>query len=205
MPMGSFECKKFADEIDMKIITSSPNYPKSNGLAERAVQLCKKILKKSEKEEEVLKSLLAYRMTPVKGLNYTPAQLTQSRNLRIDLPMQDNKLQPQLCKNVDIQQMNKQSVMKTYYDRDARQRAPFVMNQKVLFQNNNKWQLGIITEICETPRSYIIRSNGREYRRNSNHIRSYFDNNENQSKNSANSNRLNSSQVPKFTRSGRTY
>lgn len=41
MPFNSFECKKFAESLDFKFETSSPDYPKSNGLAERAVQYAK--------------------------------------------------------------------------------------------------------------------------------------------------------------------
>lgn len=31
VPVGSFECNQFASKHDIKIITSSPPYPKSNG------------------------------------------------------------------------------------------------------------------------------------------------------------------------------
>lgn len=75
MPFGSYECKNFAKENDFEIITSSPRYSQSNGLAERAVQICKNILKKSQSEDIVLKSLMAYRTTPTKYMKYSPAQL----------------------------------------------------------------------------------------------------------------------------------
>lgn len=40
-PCSSFEFKKIASSWGFKIINSSPNYPKSNGLAEKAVGIDK--------------------------------------------------------------------------------------------------------------------------------------------------------------------
>lgn len=208
MPLGSFECIEHARKIDAKIITSSPHYAQSNGLAERSVQICKNILKKSENEEAVLKALLAYRTTPIKDMKYSPAQLLQSRNLRTELPMRESKFRPELCVNVNKQLENKQNNMRAYYDRNAKQRPPFVLNQGVLFINNHKWQLGKIIEICDTPRSYIIESEGRTYRRNSKHIRRFTEKEAepSQSNYSADSHHSTQSQtLRKVTRSGRTY
>lgn len=56
----------------MKCVTSSPRYAQSNGMAERAVQICKNILNKSQSEKEVLRALMAYRTTPIKNMNYSP-------------------------------------------------------------------------------------------------------------------------------------
>ncbi|KAK3736765.1 hypothetical protein QZH41_008005 [Actinostola sp. cb2023] len=47
MPYSSLEFRKFAKEWDFTLTTSSPTYPQSNGLSERAVQTMKGILKKS--------------------------------------------------------------------------------------------------------------------------------------------------------------
>lgn len=204
MPFGSYECRNFAKENDIEIITSSPHYPQSNGLAERAVQICKNILKKSECEENILKSLMAYRSTPTKYMNYSPAQLLQSRNLRTDIPTHIEKLKPKLCVDVDKQHENKQLKAKLYYDETARQRSSFTLKEKVLFRNNNIWQSGVIIGICDEPRSYTIQSFGRNYRRNSKHIRHLFENKNINNTNDEN-NRSDLESRPKFTRSGRSY
>lgn len=47
MPYNSMEFKKFGNERDIKLTTSSPRYPKSNGHAERAVQISKNILRRA--------------------------------------------------------------------------------------------------------------------------------------------------------------
>ena len=41
MPFGSKELYQFSREWEFEIITSSPEYPKSNGLAEKGVQVIK--------------------------------------------------------------------------------------------------------------------------------------------------------------------
>lgn len=202
MPMGSYESKQFAKRHDIKIITSSPNFPQSNGMAERAVGICKNILKKSDDEEQIYRSLLAYRTTPTKDLLYSPAQLMQNRNLRNELPMHVNKFRPKLCTNVEKQQQAKQNKCKTYYDRNAKPRnLELKNNQRVLFTNNNQWKLGDVVEKHDTPRSYVIRSDGRDYRRNTKHIKIF---NENPTQNKTNQTQIVHTHQ-KFTRSGRTY
>ncbi|XP_055306523.1 uncharacterized protein LOC129570827 [Sitodiplosis mosellana] len=110
MPMGSYETKQFAKKHDIEIITSSPNFPQSNGMAEKAVGICKNILRKSENEEDILRALLAYRTTPTKNMSYSPAQLIQNRNLRTELPMHINKFRLELCIDVEKQQQAKQKI-----------------------------------------------------------------------------------------------
>lgn len=56
----------------IEIITSTSHYAQSNGLAERAVQICKNILKRTENEEEIIEAIMAYRTTPTKHMKYTP-------------------------------------------------------------------------------------------------------------------------------------
>lgn len=45
-PFGSYELKKFLDERSIKLTHSPPYHPQSNGLAERAVQTAKSVLRK---------------------------------------------------------------------------------------------------------------------------------------------------------------
>lgn len=176
----------------------------SNGMAERAVQICKNILKKSDSEENVIRSLMAYRTTPTKDMQYSPAQLLQNRALRTELPMHNNKFQPKLCVEVDQQLEHKQHKSRIYYNRNARTRPTnFETNQQVLFKNNNKWQLGHITEKHSTPRSFIIQSDGRSYRRNTKHMKKYNEN-KNNSQN-INNESMEQQDYRKVTRSGKHY
>lgn len=47
MPYSSYKLQQFANDWGFKITTSSPYYPKSNGLAEKAVGIAKNLLKKT--------------------------------------------------------------------------------------------------------------------------------------------------------------
>lgn len=76
--------------------TPSPHYRQSNGLAEKTVQVPKRILTKAkEDKEDPYLSLLEYSNTPVNGLK-SPAQILRSRRLRSILPTTAQQLGPQV-------------------------------------------------------------------------------------------------------------
>lgn len=173
MPFGSYECTEFAKKLDFKIITSSPHYPKSNGLAERSVQICKNILRKTNNFFEMQKALLEYRSTPTQFMTYSPAQLVQNRNLRTSLPAHVNKFKPKLCtEDVVKMQIQKKTIdSKKYYDRNAKFRHEFNIDDKVYMWNANRWVPGVIIKQLDAPRSYLVTANNKQYRRNSRDIR----------------------------------
>ena len=101
MPFGSQECKTFARQWNFEIHTSSPNFPQSNGLAERNVQTVKQLLRKSLAEsKDPYIALLEFRNTPITGMKYTPAQMLMSRVLRSKLPCVNNVLEPKVASHV---------------------------------------------------------------------------------------------------------
>ena len=62
--------------------TSSPRYPQSNGVSERAVKTIKSLLKKSDDQYETL-------------LAYSPAEILMGRKLRTTVPVIPSSLDPQ--------------------------------------------------------------------------------------------------------------
>lgn len=85
-PYSSSEFKIFAESWGFTHTTTSPHYPQSNGLAEKYVQISKRILDKAKAEnKDPYLSLLEYRKAPVDNLK-SPAQLLMSRRLRSILP-----------------------------------------------------------------------------------------------------------------------
>ena len=95
MPFASREMKQFANEWGFKLITSSPTYPRSNGLSERYVQTVKQLLRKAHKEgKSPHRALLDYRTSPVAGTKYSPSQLLMSRRFKGTLPVKEELLQP---------------------------------------------------------------------------------------------------------------
>ena len=75
------EFAHFANEWDFSQITSSPNYPQSNGLVEKSVHIAKKLLKKSKSDNrDPYLGLIELRNTPLDNLAAL-AQLLMSRSL----------------------------------------------------------------------------------------------------------------------------
>lgn len=170
-PFNSLECNEFAKANDFTYQTSSPRYPRSNGMAERAVQIVKNILRKTKTDVELQSALLEYRNTPTKDMQHAPSQLIQNRMLRAKLPMHNNKFIPNNRENINQQLANKAARVKYYHDKNAKSRPDFLPNEKVLVFVNDAWQQGKIVSAWHTPRSYVVEVTGKTYRRNSSHIK----------------------------------
>lgn len=67
---GSQVFSKFKEEYGFKLITRSPNYPQSNGLAKAAVEIAKNIIRKNEDWHQ---RLLIYRNSPLEN-GYSTAE-----------------------------------------------------------------------------------------------------------------------------------
>ncbi|CAB4036001.1 Hypothetical predicted protein [Paramuricea clavata] len=88
--------------------TSSPYYPKSNGLAEKAVQTVRRLLTKAKADDKYpYLSLLEYRNTPIDDVG-PPSQLLMSRRLKSILPTTTSQLQLQIInpKAVEVKLRN---------------------------------------------------------------------------------------------------
>ena len=78
--------KDFAEKYGFDHVTSSPLYPQSNGLAEKGVQIAKRILKKAaENAEDPHLAILNYRASPLEN-GLSPAEMLMNRKLRTRLP-----------------------------------------------------------------------------------------------------------------------
>ena len=78
----SKEMKKFADTYGFTLLTSSPHYPQSNGLAESTIQTIKALVQDSP---DSYLALLSFR-TPIPWCSFSPAELLMGRQLRTDIP-----------------------------------------------------------------------------------------------------------------------
>ena len=76
MPFNSLKFKSFASDWEIEVVTSSPPYPKSNGLVERNVQTMKRLLKKAdESKQDAFLALLEFRNSPISGVAWRYPQL----------------------------------------------------------------------------------------------------------------------------------
>ena len=77
-------------ERGVRNIVSALFHPAMNGLAERAVQIVKKGLKKEEggtMTSKIAKVLMAYRTTPQSTTGVSPSELLQGRRIRTRLDL----------------------------------------------------------------------------------------------------------------------
>lgn len=171
MPFNSVEFKQFAKDWDFNIVTSSPRYPKSNGLAERSVGICKNILRKCQEDNtDYHKALLEYRNTPLTNLDVSPAELLSNRLLRTSLPVSSNILINKQHNSNKL--LRKRVKAKMYYDRQAKLRNDFNPGDSIIIRKERYWVPGEIVRKCKEPRSYIVRDNyGKTFRRNSSFLK----------------------------------
>jgi len=160
---------------NFEVITSSPNYQQSNGLAEKFVGICKKILKKSvESKQFPYISLLEYRNTHIERVGFSPAELLMSKKLKEKLPILKSLLSPKYINSNKVKNSLKirKTVQKHYYNRHTKQCNEFIPQEDILFLKDNVWVPGKIIKKANAPRSYwLIDLCKKEFRRTSRHIR----------------------------------
>lgn len=165
------EFRAFAQQYGFKHITSSPNFPQSNGLVENGVKIVKRLLKKAtmSKSDPYL-ALLTYRSTPLKhGLS--PAEMLFTRKVRTTMPdlletakgENDNKIQEGKQSNRNTQ--------KRYYDKGAKELSELNTDDRVRLHNGKNWsqEARVLGKVAH--RSYeVMTPEGVTYRRNRRHL-----------------------------------
>ncbi|XP_057378537.1 uncharacterized protein K02A2.6-like [Daphnia carinata] len=165
------EMRAFCARHNCRLVTSSPEYPRSNGLPERHIQTVKRTLLKMLQEERTLsEALAAIRSTPLSESLPSPAVLLQSRNLRGALPFLRPKLQPAAVPATRVvQQLQKKQAEASFFHRyvpDIRC-SSLRVGQYVRVLVSGIWLRGVVTEVCPEPNSYLVKtSDGRSFRRN---------------------------------------
>ncbi|UYV68198.1 K02A2.6-like [Cordylochernes scorpioides] len=151
--------------------TSSPLYPKSNGLADRAVQTAKNLIRKClDSGQEVELALLNFYNTPRDGLP-SPAQCLFSRRTRTLLPTSTHQLEPEIQKGHTQNLRNKREKQKTHHDKTAKTTRSFKEGEKIMLkQHHREWIPARVTQEV-APRSYKVQTPTGEYRRNSSFMR----------------------------------
>lgn len=122
LPFNSYYFRKFANEFDIELIFSSPHYPQSNGLAEKAVGIVKNMMKKClETGSDFTLALLNYRTTPTSNLEYSPAELLMNRTLRTMLPCKLEQLKATLPDNVKESFINIKKKSQKHYNKTCKE------------------------------------------------------------------------------------
>ncbi|XP_021366770.1 uncharacterized protein K02A2.6-like [Mizuhopecten yessoensis] len=168
---SSREFRQFARNYDFQHTTSSPNFPQSNGLAEKCVGIVKNLLKKTREDKgDFYMNLLVYRTTPLKH-GKSPFELLHGRKARSNLPIIDSQL---IVKSQSSEKFRKERYadkvkQKFYYDKRVRELPPLDRGNTVRIRDcrDSAWSTkGVVREEV-SPRSYLVESEtGNTYRRN---------------------------------------
>lgn len=150
--------RQFSKEWGFQHTTSSPGHQQSNGKAEAAVKIIKRIMKRAD---DPYLALLEYRNTPTAGLSTSPVQRMLGKSTRSILPTnfdnQPNNLQSRVLK----EKADKKAATQKSYDKSAKDLNTLKVGAPVLlrdFQSAKvRWQRGKIVEQL-SDRSYAILS-----------------------------------------------
>ena len=130
----SREMSEFATLYRFTQVTSSPHYPRSNGLAERIV---KTVIAMLEKSSDPYLALLSYRSTELSWCNLSPSQLLMGQKIRNTLPEVPQNLLPQWQYLKEFRESNKmyKEKQKQYYKRHRAHSLPEIPEDEPVWVN----------------------------------------------------------------------
>ena len=176
-----FDCSEFRDfskAWDFEHRTSSPEHPRSNGMAESAVKTAQRLLQKTTAAgTDFQMALLDLRNTPTQGMQLSPAQRFLNRRSRTLLPTTAKLLQP-CTTTVETQRSRlhaKKQTQRHYYNRHAKDLSTLeegdVVRMKPSREGQHKWKKATVMSQYGK-RSYLVKTaDGGKYRRNRVHLK----------------------------------
>ena len=176
-PFESQEFRDFAAAYEFEVVTSSPNYPQSNGRVENAVKTAKQLMKKSKQAgTDFYSALLDWRNTPTEGVRCSPAQRRCGRRTRTLLPTATSLLKPMTTPGVR-EKLHKTKERQTYYyNRRTRELSPLRKGDAVVMLPSpqaRKWKKAQVEDQVDV-RSYAVRTeDGRVFQRSRRHLKKY--------------------------------
>ena len=165
---SSQEFKDFARKYNFEHVTSSPYHSNFNGLAEKYVQIVKRVFEKARLDrQDPLIGIFEYRSTPL-DIGYSPEELLQGRLLRSVIPILPQQLEPEFIDHSVVRSKleSKRAHEKKYYDKAAKTLHQLEVGQGIQIQQKDKtWRPGTVLKKVGD-RSFIVNSQGGLYRRN---------------------------------------
>lgn len=174
-PFGSHEFNAFLENLQICHVTSSPYHPRSNGMAERAVQEAKKLLRRTSTVQEFYCALLEWRNTPRDAVLKSPVQRLMSRQTRTLLPCATEQYTPVVVPPETVRKRLSEirQQQKIFYNRGTQQLPELAPGTNVTVYDTTKesWSPAIILGRSPAPRSYIVSTPEGSYTRTREHLR----------------------------------
>ena len=157
--------KQFSQDYGFQHQTTSPYYPQSNGMAEKAVQTTKNLIKKATLDKQDPYLALRYPHFRQIRIAYTEVHGQKDKYLASN---HYKLLQPKLInpKAAHKELKERKARQKYYYDRHTAILKPLAVGDTVMMRAKEKWEPATVISICQDkPRSYIVNTpGGKRYR-----------------------------------------
>ena len=168
----SAEMTEFMSSYDIKQVTSSPYFPRSNGMAERFVRTAKQLLQKSN---DLTSALLLYRATPLPFCNRSPSELLMGRCIRTKVPQTNEHYLPEWPYLQDFKRCDEELKERQKKDFDRHNQVHSLPdipdNTDVWVTMADRPTRGHVVSSSKAPRSYTVRTPSGTVRRNRHHLR----------------------------------
>ena len=163
----SREFREFADLWGFKCVTSSPRYAPSNGMAEKAVDIVKRLWRKCTDKEA---ALLAYRTTPLAS-GFTPSELMFGRATRSKMGSpRDSSVDYKLFEQIESENIEKRSAKWDLKYR-AKQLPELKPGDRVWVKApSDLGSEGVVDRLDHNPNSYWVMVGAKVVRRNRKHL-----------------------------------
>ena len=135
------------------------------------MKTAEKLLKKAyDDEKDPYLAVLELQNTPIPGVGLSPTQLLIERRTRSIIPIKSTFLTPMTYNTKEVQSAltARRQTQKEYFDRSSKALKSLEPGDTIRMRQGNTWEPAVLVRQSKAgePRSYIVRANNHEYRRN---------------------------------------
>ena len=157
---SSSEYRRFSEQWEFNLTTSSPHFPQSNGFIERQIQTVKRTMQKAGAAKiDMAMAMLILRSTPIDSQLPSPAELLYARKLQANVPTKMSDRRANL-EDVHERLLQRQLQQKSYHEsRGTRSLPELIPDQHVRIRDHvtGSWKPAIVKDvIADEPRSYNV-------------------------------------------------
>jgi len=159
--------RQFGKSNDIKLVTSSPRYPQSNGLAESAVKTVKRLWAKCEDKASALS---AYRTAPLPS-GYSPSELMFGRSVRTEVGVsREFYVDYEEFESRERERLDK--VKREWDTKYVRRELPALLPGQQVYVKAPTYvgSYGVVVREDVSPHSYWVKVKDSEVRRNRKHL-----------------------------------